>query len=79
MLVCIGIMVLRHKDPDRRRAFRTPLRAATCRSPGIVVCIYLMSGLPLATWIRFGVWLLIGLVIYFLYGFRKSRLAQTRR
>jgi APA family basic amino acid/polyamine antiporter len=75
VLVCIGIMILRHKDPDRRRAFRTPF-VPYVPIAGIVVCIYLMSGLPLATWIRFGVWLLIGLVIYFLYGFHRSRLAQ---
>jgi len=74
VLVCIGIMVLRVKDPHRRRAFRTPL-VPYVPIAGIVVCIYLMSGLPPATWIRFGVWLLIGLVIYFAYGFRRSRLA----
>jgi APA family basic amino acid/polyamine antiporter len=74
VLVCIGIMVLRHKDPDRKRAFRTPL-VPYVPIAGIVVCIYLMSGLPYPTWIRFGVWLLIGLVIYFLYGYRKSKLA----
>ncbi len=75
VLVCIGIMVLRAKDPGRRRAFRTPF-VPFVPIAGIVVCIYLMSGLPVATWIRFGVWLLIGLVIYFAYGYRKSRLAS---
>ena len=75
VLVCIGIMVLRAKDPGRRRVFRTPL-VPFVPIAGIIVCIYLMSGLPVATWIRFGVWLLIGLVIYFAYGFRKSRLAS---
>ncbi len=75
VLVCIGIMVLRHKDPDRKRPFRTPF-VPFVPIAGIVVCVYLMSGLPLATWIRFGVWLLIGLVIYFLYGYHRSRLAQ---
>ncbi len=74
VLVCIGIMVLRRTDPHRRRAFRTPL-VPFVPIAGIVVCIYLMSGLPFPTWIRFGAWLLIGLVIYFLYGFRKSKLA----
>ncbi len=42
---------------------------------GIAICIYLMTGLPFATWVRFGVWLVMGLVIYFLYGYRRSRLA----
>jgi len=78
VLVCIGIMILRYKDPGRRRPFRTPL-VPLIPILGIVVCVYLMSGLPFPTWIRFGVWLLIGLVIYFLYGYRKSRLASEPR
>ncbi len=96
VLVCIGIMVLRRTDPDRKRAFRTPFVPLT-PILGILVCLYLMlgfpvltssanalgftivryGGLPTATWIRFGVWLVLGLVIYFLYGFRKSRLARN--
>ena len=71
-------MILRYKDPNRRRPFRTPL-VPLIPILGIVVCVYLMSGLPFPTWIRFGVWLLIGLVIYFLYGYRKSRLASEPR
>ena len=88
ILVCIGIMVLRRTDPDRKRAFRTPLVPLT-PILGIVICLYLIIGLPViekgtlvrygglptATWIRFVVWLVLGLVIYFAYGFRKSRLA----
>jgi APA family basic amino acid/polyamine antiporter len=69
-------MVLRRRDPNRKRAFRTPF-VPFVPIAGIVVCIYLMRGLPTPTWIRFGVWLVIGLVIYFLYGYRKSRLAQS--
>jgi APA family basic amino acid/polyamine antiporter len=42
---------------------------------GILSCGYLMLGLPWITWIRFGLWLLVGLVIYFAYGFRRSTLA----
>ncbi len=78
VLVCAGIMVLRHKDPHRKRAFRTPF-VPFVPIAGIVVCIYLMRGLPTATWIRFGVWLAIGLVIYFLYGYRKSKLNTSPR
>jgi APA family basic amino acid/polyamine antiporter len=75
VLVCAGIMVLRYRDPGRRRVFRTPW-VPFVPLAGIGVCIYLMRGLPTATWIRFGVWLVIGLVIYFLYGYRKSKLAK---
>jgi APA family basic amino acid/polyamine antiporter len=73
VLVAIGILVLRRSDPARPRPFRTPLVPLV---PGlaIVSCVYLMLELPLATWIRFAVWLAAGLVVYFLYGVRHSRL-----
>ena len=77
VLVCAGIMVLRYRDPDRKRVFRTPL-VPFVPIAGIVVCVYLMRGLPTPTWIRFGIWLVLGLVIYFAYGYRRSRLAGPR-
>ena len=73
ILVCIGIMILRKKDPDRERGFRTPF-VPLVPLLGIFSCMYLMLGLPWITWIRFGGWLLIGLVIYIMYGRKKSRL-----
>jgi APA family basic amino acid/polyamine antiporter len=96
VLVSIGIMVLRVKDPGRKRVFRTPFVPLT-PILGILVCLYLMAGfptfhrspsglgfgitmiggLPWQTWRRFAVWLVLGLVIYFLYGYRRSRLART--
>ena len=73
VLVAVGILVLRRTDPDRPRPFRTPLVPAVPLL-AIVCCAYLMFELPLTTWIRFGVWLGIGLVVYFLYGARHSAL-----
>ncbi|MBV9295379.1 MAG: amino acid permease [Acidobacteriaceae bacterium] len=73
VLVSIGVIVLRHKEPHRYRAFRvpgapfTPLISVAC-------CLLLMLGLPLETWIRFLVWLCIGLVIYFAYSRKRSTL-----
>ena len=43
---------------------------------GVLSCLYLMLGLPWITWVRFGLWLVVGMVVYFLYGFRRSRLVQ---
>ncbi len=73
VLVCIGIIILRRTDPDRKRVFRTPL-VPWVPLLGIAMCAYLMLGLPTVTWIRFGVWLVIGMVLYFTYGFKNSRL-----
>jgi APA family basic amino acid/polyamine antiporter len=68
-------MILRYKDPDRKRPFRTPL-VPFVPLAGIAICVYLMKNLPLATWIRFGVWLLVGLVLYFFYGYRHSKFGE---
>jgi APA family basic amino acid/polyamine antiporter len=73
VLVCAGVIILRRTDPDRHRVFKTPL-VPWVPLLGIAMCFYLMLGLPTITWIRFGVWLLIGLLLYFTYGFWKSRL-----
>ncbi len=76
VLVCAGIIILRYTDPDRPRVFKTPF-VPWVPLLGIASCIYLMMGLPMITWIRFGVWLVVGLVIYFTYGFWKSHM-RTR-
>ena len=73
-LVSAGVMVLRKKQPDRHRAFRVPL-VPLVPILSILSCLLLMMSLPLETWIRFFVWLAIGLVIYFSFGKKRSSLA----
>ncbi len=73
ILVCMGILILRKRDPGRPRAFRTPL-VPLVPILGILSCFYLMLGLPWITWVRFGIWLIVGIVLYFFYGFRRSHL-----
>jgi basic amino acid/polyamine antiporter, APA family len=78
VLVCIGILILRVREPQRHRAFRVPLVPWTPLL-GIAMCLFLMAGLPALTWLRFVLWLAAGLGIYFLYGRRQSRLAVRRK
>ena len=79
VLVAIGVIVLRVREPGRPRPFRVPWSPVT-PVLAVVSCLYLMSKLPLTTWIRFGVWLAIGLVLYFAYGYTHSKLrAQGSR
>ena len=72
-IVCIGVLVLRHTDPDRPRPFRVPFVWPVCLL-GAAACLYTMFGLPQTAWERFAIWLAIGVVIYFGYGYRHSRL-----
>jgi APA family basic amino acid/polyamine antiporter len=74
-IVCGGVIVLRRKDPDAPRAFRTPW-TPWVPLMGISTCGYLMWGLGGGTWLRLAVWTAIGLAIYFGYGRRRSRLAR---
>jgi APA family basic amino acid/polyamine antiporter len=74
VLVSVGVIMLRKKQPERRRGFRVPLVPFT-PILSIACCILLMIGLPLETWMRFFVWLILGLVVYFLYSKRRSDLA----
>jgi APA family basic amino acid/polyamine antiporter len=75
VIVCSGVLVLRYSRPEIPRPFKTPL-VPFIPIMGIFSCLYLMSGLPKDTWIRLIAWMVIGLVIYFSYGIRKSKLRR---
>jgi APA family basic amino acid/polyamine antiporter len=72
VLVCVGIPILRVKDPDRVRPFRVPFGAFFLPILGAVSCIFLMYYLPPASWWRFIGWLTLGLAIYLSYGYTRS-------
>jgi basic amino acid/polyamine antiporter, APA family len=77
MLVCVGVVILRKIEPHRDRGFRVPFVTAVAVA-GIAMCIYLMAGLPAVTFLRFFIWLAIGAVIYFSYGYWNSRRRQGK-
>jgi APA family basic amino acid/polyamine antiporter len=72
LLVALGIIVLRRIEPDRPRPFRTPW-VPVLPLASVAFCFYLMIKLPSLTWLRFGLWMLIGVTIYLMYGRRHSR------
>jgi APA family basic amino acid/polyamine antiporter len=72
-IVCVGVLVLRVREPARERPFRVPFVWLVCLG-GAGACLYTMLGLPRQAWERFGVWLAVGLLLYFAYGWRRSRL-----
>ncbi len=74
VMVCIGVIVLRYTQPDLKRSFRTPWHPLIPVA-GTLACGGLMCFLPTMTWVRFGVWLCLGLIFYFAYSYRHSRLA----
>jgi basic amino acid/polyamine antiporter, APA family len=75
-VVSLGTLVLRVRDPGLERPFRAP--AIWIVGPaGALISVFLMLGLPMDTWIRLAVWLAIGLVIYFLYGSKHSKIAAS--
>jgi APA family basic amino acid/polyamine antiporter len=72
-IVCAGVLVLRFVNPTANRPFRAPLLPLFSIA-GASVCLYLITGLQIATWVRYGVWFAVGMLVYALYGFRNSRL-----
>ena len=75
ILVCIGILVMRKKMPNVPRGFKTPL-VPIVPVLGIITCLFMMVFLPMDTWIRLLVWMLIGLDIYLVYGAKHSHLGD---
>jgi amino acid transporter len=76
LLVCLGVVSLRYSHPGLPRPFRTPW-SPLVPLLGAGACLYLMLSLPPLTWIRFGVWLVVGLVVYFAYSRSHSQLAAS--
>lgn len=72
-LVCIGVIVMRKTNPDAVRGFRVPW-VPLVPILGVVICVTLMAGLPFESWERLGIWLALGLIIYFLYGRKHSKI-----
>jgi basic amino acid/polyamine antiporter, APA family len=75
-LVAGGVLILRFREPDRPRAFKAP-GGLLAPIVTILTCLLLMAGLPITNWIRFFVWLLIGLFFYYYYGRRHSQLSDA--
>jgi APA family basic amino acid/polyamine antiporter len=75
ILVCIGVWVMRIKMPELQRSFKTPM-VPLVPILGIGVCLFMMVFLPMDTWIRLIVWMLIGMDIYLVYGAKNSHLGN---
>jgi basic amino acid/polyamine antiporter, APA family len=76
VLVCVGIIILRHKEPDRHRPFKVPFGAWPLPLLGAVSCVFLMYYLPPTSWWRFVAWLLLGLAVYLSYSYSKSEIGK---
>ncbi|MEU0969789.1 amino acid permease [Streptomyces sp. NPDC005917] len=78
IVVAISVIILRRTRPDLERSFRTPWVPAL-PIVSVLASLWLMLNLPAETWLRFAIWMVIGLVVYFLYGRSHSRLAERER
>jgi len=76
VLVCVGIIILRYKEPNRTRPFRVPFGAWPLPLLGAVSCVFLMYYLPPTSWWRFVAWLLLGLAVYLSYSYSKSEIGK---
>ncbi len=78
ILACASVIVLRIKEPNRERPFKVPFGMIT-PVLGILFCLWLVMGLDKITWLRFFIWLLVGGIIYFLYGIKRSRVGTSNQ
>ncbi|MFJ8004671.1 amino acid permease [Streptomyces fagopyri] len=77
-LVNVAVVVLRRTRPEMRRTFRVPL-SPVLPAIGFALCVWMMGSLSAVTWVVFGVWMAAGLVFYFSYGYRRSRIATVEK
>ena len=78
VMVCLGILILRKKQPELERPFKTPF-VPLVPILGIITCVVMMVSLPFDTWLRLFVWLGIGFIIYFFYGKKSSKLRNETK
>lgn len=78
VMACLGILILRKKQPHLERPFKTPF-VPLVPILGIITCVVMMVSLPFDTWLRLFVWLAIGFVIYFVYGKKRSKLRNETK
>ncbi len=72
MMVCIAVLILRIKEPNRKRVFKVPYAYITCPLGALVCFSLIYMGMPVFTLIVFGIWVMLGLILYFSYGFLKA-------
>ncbi|MDA8562072.1 amino acid permease [Gammaproteobacteria bacterium] len=78
IFVCLGVIILRKQHPDLQRPFKLPLNPLI-PSLGVILCVYLISNLSFVTWQRFSIWMIVGLVVYFIYGQFNSNLDKNNK
>jgi APA family basic amino acid/polyamine antiporter len=73
VLVCIGIIIMRKTEPNLKREFKTPF-VPVVPILGVIICSAMIYGLGWPNWIRLGIWMLIGIVVYFGYSYKHSKI-----